>query len=76
MSGVGKFLLSPVLALAGVFDKPKAPPPQAMARPAAQDRSGSVLAQAIASRRGTQDNKRTGTGGAEATGGKKSKLGT
>lgn len=75
MAAVGKFLMSPVLALAGAFKKPKAPEPQVpIAQPQARDRSASVLADTIAGRRGAQANQRSG-GGGEPMGGKKTKLG-
>ena len=75
MSAVAKVLLSPVAALAGVFKKPKTPaaPVVPITPPAAQDRSSSVLADRIAARRGTQANKRGGSG--EALGGTRTMLG-
>lgn len=75
MSAVGKFLLSPVLALAGVFDKPKAPKVP-LTPPPAVDRSPSVLAETFSRRRGSQANQRSGGGGEPTLGGKKTKLGT
>jgi hypothetical protein len=74
MSAVAKVLLSPVGALVGLFKKPKPAPPPPMAQPQAVDRSSSVLVDALASRRGTQANRRSG-GGGEAMGGTKTKLG-
>lgn len=69
-------LLSPALALAGVFKKkPKvAAPVVPLTPPVAQDRSSSVLAERIAARRGTQTNRRGG--GGEALGGTRTTLGS
>lgn len=74
MGGVAKFLLSPVLSVAGSVLKPKAPQVQAMplARPEVTPRTTALL-DAVAARRGSRANQRTGRGGAEAGG--KTKLG-
>lgn len=73
MGAVGKFLLSPVAALAGMM-KPKTPEIPAQ-QPQAVDRSSTVILDAVASRTGSLANRRTGSGGAEASGGKKTSLG-
>ncbi|WP_165913265.1 hypothetical protein [Novosphingobium sp. ST904] len=59
--------------MAGLFNKPKIDVPAA--QPQAIDRSSSVVLEAVASRRGSLANKRTGSLGAEASGGKKTSLG-
>lgn len=74
MSAVGKLLLSPVLTLAGVFDKKK-PKPVPMQQPVAQTRPVSAVLEAVASRQGSRANQRAGMGGVEASGGTKTKLG-
>jgi hypothetical protein len=65
VKGVGKVLVSPLAAAAGLFNKPKAPAPtpvatrdDVLARRAAEDR--------ISRRRGGLVDLMTGTGGAEA----------
>lgn len=73
MSAIGKILLSPALALAGAFKKPKITVPDQ--RPLAQERPVSAVLDAVAARSGTRANQRSGMGGAEATGGRKSQLG-
>lgn len=77
MSGVAKVLLSPVAALTGLLDKPKAPkmPTVPMAQPIATTRASSAVLDAVASRQGSLANRRTGTGGAEAGAGTKTSLG-
>lgn len=76
MGAVGKFLLSPVAALAGAFKKPKAAAPAPLlAQPQATPRASSALADALSARRGTRANQRTGARGAEAPAGVKTKLG-
>lgn len=57
--------------------KPKAPPAQMVARPSATPRTASLVSDALARRRGTRANQRTGSGGAESsTGAKKALMGT
>ncbi|GGO95009.1 hypothetical protein [Stakelama pacifica] len=68
-----KIALSPIGAVAGVFNKPKAPKP-VLPQPTATPRSNSLVADAIASRRGSADNQRTGSRGAESTTTKKNTL--
>lgn len=66
-------LISPVLALTGLFkSKPK---PQPAPLPPVQIRSNSAAADVLANRRGSRANQRTGPGGAEAASGGKTKLG-
>lgn len=62
-------------ALLKPFKSPKAPPPPPVARPMAVTRPTAVL-DAVSQRQGSRANQRTGAGGAEATGGKKTQLGT
>ena len=69
MGVVGK-ILSPILSLTGVFKKPKMPKPQAPL-PTITPRANSVLVDAIARRRGSADNQRSGAGGAESSAGAK-----
>ncbi|MFC0683219.1 hypothetical protein [Novosphingobium clariflavum] len=73
MGAVGKMLISPVAAMAGLLDKPKVTAP--VAQPQAIDRSNTVVMDAVAARRGSLANKRTGSLGAEVSGGKKTSLG-
>ena len=80
MSGVvgtiGKVLVSPVAAALGAFNGPKQPR-QAIPLPTATPRVNSVLSDALSRRRGSQDNRRTGSGGAESrTTAKKTLLGS
>lgn len=80
MSGVvgtiGKVLVSPVAAALGAFNAPKAKP-QALPLPMATPRANSVVSDALSRRRGSQDNRRTGSGGAESqTAAKKTLLGS
>ncbi|HEX8400514.1 MAG TPA: hypothetical protein VF628_02295 [Allosphingosinicella sp.] len=63
MASVGKFLVSPVLALAGAFKKPKAAP-----QPAAQPVATRNMAAEAAHREGLL-RKRRGAGANELTGG-------
>lgn len=74
MSGIGKVLLSPLGAVTGLFKKPKVSPPPIVAPPATP-RANSALRDVFAARRGTRDNQRSGSGGAEAAGGLKTRLG-
>lgn len=67
--GAAGLLLKP---FGGGKAKPQAAPP--VARPQAVTRSTAVI-EAISNRRGSRANQRTGPGGAEATGGKKTELG-
>jgi hypothetical protein len=67
--------LSPVLALAGAFKKKPAAQKPVYAQPTATPRSNSVVANALAGRRGTIENQRTGAGGVESSTGKKTALG-
>ena len=76
MSKVANFLLSPVAALAGAFKKKPSAPKPVYAQPAATPRSNSVVANALSSRRGSQENRRTGAGGVESSTGKKTALGS
>lgn len=73
---IGKIAISPVAAALGAFNKPKA---RAVATPlpvATPRSNASVIADELTRRRGSADNRRTGTGGAESTTtGKKSLLG-
>lgn len=70
MSAVGRMLFSPVGALIHeVSGKKKAPPQVPLQRPQAQTRSTAVL-DAVAARRGSRANQRTGAGGVEAPAGK------
>lgn len=73
MGTIGKLLVSPVAAMAGLLDKPKVTVP--VAQPQAVDRSSTVLMDAVSARTGSLDNRRTGSSGAEASGGKKTSLG-
>lgn len=72
MGSIVKTLVSPLAMM--LFKKPKAPEPPPV-QPTLRERPNSSAADALASRRGSQENRRTGRGGAEATGGAKSKLG-
>ena len=55
--------------------KPKAPKP-VYAQPAATPRANSAVANALMSRRGSLENRRTGAGGVESSTGKKTALGS
>ena len=70
---IAKFALSPLLAVAGVFDKPK--PPKAPLQAPPQASRGSVVNDALAERTGTRANRRS-RGSQEARGGKKTSLGS
>lgn len=74
MGGVASFLLSPVMALAGVLNKPKAPKPVAP-QPVAQTRPVSAVLDAVSARQGSLANRRTRSLGVEPGGGKKTSLG-
>lgn len=68
-------LVSPVAAALGAFKKPKAAATP-VAQPVITPRSNSVIADALAARRGSAANMRTGAGGAEsAASAKKALLG-
>lgn len=74
MGAVAKFLVSPVLALAaGAVKKPKPAPVLPMARPQARAGASTALLDAVAARRGSRANQRTGRNGAEPTNGAGSK---
>lgn len=69
-------IISPVAGALGLFNKPKAQR-TALPLPVATPRANSVVSDALSGRRGTQDNRRTGSGGAESqTAAKKTLLGS
>jgi hypothetical protein len=70
---VGAFV-SPLLSLA--FGKKPKPAPQPVPQPVAQVRPNGGVADALARRRGSRANQKTGSGGAEAGGGGKTTLGS
>lgn len=72
MGQIVKTLVSPLASM--LFKKPKAPEP-APVQPTLRERPNNAAADALERRRGSQENRRTGRGGAEASGGTKSKLG-
>jgi hypothetical protein len=62
--------------VASVLMRPKTPKVKpTYAQPTATPRSNSVVANALAGRRGTIENQRTGAGGVESSTGKKTALG-
>lgn len=70
--------INPLTALVGVvgsalFGKKDKP---VQVQPVVQQRPNSEVGDALARRRGSQDNKRSGRGGAEARGGLKTQLGS
>lgn len=74
MTGVAKFLLSPITAVASAFiKKPKAPKPM-LPLPTATPRANSAVSDALLNRRGSAANQRTGRGGAESSTGTKKTL--
>lgn len=64
-----------VTSAAGKLLAPKAKPAQVSVPQAPQIRANSQVADVLSARRGTRANQRTGSRGAEAPGGMKSKLG-
>lgn len=75
---IGAALIGATASVAtAVITKPKKPKAAAAApqRGRLEDRSSSVVRDALLARAGTRDNQRTGLGGAEAPVGIKSKLG-
>ncbi len=78
MSGIGQVLqvaVSPLATALGAFKKKK-PAAAPLPVPTATPRANSVVADALAARRGSAVNQRTGAGGAESSSGKKTLLGT
>lgn len=73
MSSIGKFLLSPLAAVTGIFNKPK-PPKVPLQTPPRAARPSSV-SDALAGRRGSRSNRRS-SGPREASGGQKTTLGS
>lgn len=73
MGGIAGMLVSPVASL--LFRKKAKQPDLPPVQPILRQNPGSAISEVLAARRGTQDNRRTGRGGAEASGGVKSKLG-
>lgn len=75
MGEIAKIALSPIGALLGVFDKPDAPK-QPLTPPPAQPTRTSAIRDELSARQGARSNQRSGSLGAEASTGTKSKLGT
>lgn len=74
MSGIAKVVLSPIAAIGGaLFGKPKVPKVPIQPPPATPRANASALADQLARRRGSLDNRRSGDG--EPLGGVKTKLG-
>ncbi|QNQ09256.1 hypothetical protein [Sphingomonas alpina] len=75
MSGIAGALLSPIGAIIkAAVKKPKAQ--TVVPLPTITPRGNSVVSDALAARRGSATNQRTGSGGAESSTGKKTLMGT